>query len=162
MTVPFAIEGRVANSEKSGHTVRVEDDRRDTGGFFIYERWQGSDGPNAQSAYDAWVETEDELESFFAEAGWIVDWRTLNADEQAIEEAKSLARQVVAGRIDPAEGCARIAKLCAVRGWPAALMSFAALAHEQDGHPEFGLTRENTAPLILEACRELLGDEREG
>lgn len=74
MNIPLGAEGRVLNSSLSGHVVRVEDDSGNTGGFLVYERWDGSDGPNANGEFDDWVENEASLERYFAEAGWEVEW----------------------------------------------------------------------------------------
>jgi hypothetical protein len=75
----------------------------------------------------------------------------------AIGQAKAVARRVWDGTLAPGEGCAAIAALCMANDWPTELTSFVALAHEQDRHEEFGFDRENTAPLIVEECRLLLG-----
>ena len=74
MNIPFAIDGRIVNTEHSGHVVRVEDDRAKSGGFFIHQRWLGCDGPDSDGGSDYWVEDEDSLTRYFAEAGWSVEW----------------------------------------------------------------------------------------
>jgi len=70
----YGIDGRVLNSNHSVHVVRVEDDRRKSGGFFVYERWVGSTGPNSDGEYDSWVQDEASLKQFFAESGWSMNW----------------------------------------------------------------------------------------
>lgn len=75
MSIPVGVVGTVANSDRSGYQVRVEEDRENTGGFFVFEWWDGSDGPNEHGAFDSWVETADHLQAYFQEAGWQVDWR---------------------------------------------------------------------------------------
>ena len=76
MKIPFDVEGRILNATRSGHSIRVADDRANTGGFLVYEWWHGSEGPNEQGAFDAWVENEAALVQFFAEARWAVEWRS--------------------------------------------------------------------------------------
>lgn len=76
MTIPLGIDGCVVNSTHASHFVRVEDDRANTGGFLVYEWWNGADGPNEKGAFDAWVENENALESFFEESKWSVKWAT--------------------------------------------------------------------------------------
>lgn len=61
-------------SPRSGHFVRVEHDGANTGGFLVFEWWDGSGGPNARGAFDAWVESESALEAFFEESKWSVKW----------------------------------------------------------------------------------------
>lgn len=75
MSIPVGVVGAVANSVRAGHRVRVEEDRENSGGFLVFEWWDGSDGPNEPGAFDSWVETADHLQAYFQEAGWQVDWR---------------------------------------------------------------------------------------
>ena len=72
--IPFEREGRVLNSSHDGHIVRVSGDAENTGGFVIFERWDGSSGPNGRGEFDSWVEDEKSLSDFFAEAGWQILW----------------------------------------------------------------------------------------
>ncbi len=74
MNIPIGIDGCIVNGPGVGHFVRVEDDRASTGGFLIFEWWEGADGPNAKGAFDVWVESESALEGFFEESKWLVKW----------------------------------------------------------------------------------------
>lgn len=74
MKIPLHIDGRVLNASHPDHFVRVVDDHGNTGGFLVYERWKGSDGPNEEGAFDSWVESEKALERFFTESKWLVEW----------------------------------------------------------------------------------------
>lgn len=74
MKIPINVVGNVLNSGKVAHRVRVAADADDTGGFVIYEWWDGSDGPNEHRGFDSWVENRDDLQQFFAESGWRIDW----------------------------------------------------------------------------------------
>jgi hypothetical protein len=78
MSIPVNIEGKLRNSKYSDHRVIVRSDADATGGFLIYEWWTGSTGPNEHAAFDSWVEDETELEEYFAESGWQVDWGYLD------------------------------------------------------------------------------------
>lgn len=75
MNIPYATDGRIVNTDHNRHVVRVEDDRAKSGGFFIYQRWKGTDGPGSDGGSDYWVEDEDSLARFFTEAGWSVEWK---------------------------------------------------------------------------------------
>ena len=66
--------GLIANSEHKNHRVRVVEDAENTGGFLIFEWWDGSTGPNENHAFDSWVETRADLEQLFGESNWSVDW----------------------------------------------------------------------------------------
>lgn len=78
--------------------------------------------------------------------------------ESALHEARAIAAAILGGSIKAGDGCASIAVLCETNNWPSALAPFAALAHEQVGHEKFGFNAQNTAPLIIQACRVLLAD----
>ena len=80
----------------------------------------------------------------------------VNMTEQFMQRAREIARQVVSGTADPNRSCILLAELCRANNWPETLVAFHALAHEQTGHEQFGFDAENTAPLIVDACRALL------
>jgi hypothetical protein len=75
MNIPIDIEGLILNSTRIRHSVRVVDDRANTGGFLVFEWWSGSVGPNDNGAFDAWVENETALEQYFTESKWSVEWK---------------------------------------------------------------------------------------
>jgi hypothetical protein len=81
----------------------------------------------------------------------------MKTNARVLDSARAVARQVLEGSVNPNQGCALIAEICERNSWPSELTTFSALAHDQSGHEQFGLTSENTAPLILEECRKLLG-----
>jgi hypothetical protein len=72
--IPIGICGRILTSEHPNMRVRVQDDAKNTGGFLIYSWWDGSTGPNESGVFDDWVESEADLEQYFAESGWSVEW----------------------------------------------------------------------------------------
>jgi hypothetical protein len=74
--IPMGVCGRVTNAEHPNMMIRVEDDSLNTGGFLIYQWWDGSNGPNQYGAFDDWVESLALLENFFAHKGWSVEWAT--------------------------------------------------------------------------------------
>ena len=73
--IRIGIVGIVTNGEYPNMRIRIEDDSENTGGFLIYQWWEGSNGPNAQNAFDDWVETKDTLGKYLAESGWVVEWQ---------------------------------------------------------------------------------------
>ncbi|HVT33294.1 MAG TPA: hypothetical protein VHE32_11635 [Rhodanobacteraceae bacterium] len=74
MKIPVNVIGTILNSEKIAHRVKVVNDVGDTGGFYIFEWWDESDGPNEHRAFDSWVESQNDLRQFFAQSGWQIDW----------------------------------------------------------------------------------------
>lgn len=75
---------------------------------------------------------------------------------EKMQDAVRVARQVLAGEIDPNLGCGLIAAIGEKIHHPTALMGFALISHEQYGHEGLGITAESCVPEILEACRELV------
>ena len=73
MAIPVGFHGKVRNENYPTITVLV---RRcdDNSGFLIYQWWDGSNGPNEYSAFDDWVENADELEHYFVQKNWAVEW----------------------------------------------------------------------------------------
>ena len=82
-TVPFERVGRIATGPDAGQFVLVRDDQERTGGFLIFK----STAPDVFSepeVFDAWVGQREDLDAFFAEAGWTVEWQPpLSADTPA-------------------------------------------------------------------------------
>ena len=71
----IGIVGIVTNGEHPNMRIRIEDDSPNTRGFLIYQWWNGSNGPNAENAFDDWVESEDDLSKYLEESGWIIEWQ---------------------------------------------------------------------------------------
>jgi hypothetical protein len=74
MSIPIGVEGKVVNSGRLSHRVLIQDDRTNTGGFLVLEWWDGSTGPNNNSAFDSWVESIDALDGFISESKWEIKW----------------------------------------------------------------------------------------
>lgn len=75
MHIPLNTEGHISNSAHPEHYVLVRDDFENTGGLLVFEWWKNSTGPNANGAFDSWIEDAPSLERFFAESAWIVEWK---------------------------------------------------------------------------------------
>jgi len=76
---------------------------------------------------------------------------------ETIEDAHSIASDVLAGSIDPNAGCALIASIAAKLNYPPALEPFVVIGHDQEGHEVFGITAESCIDDIVHACRRLIG-----
>lgn len=61
--------------------------------------------------------------------------------------------------MEPHHGCGLIGGIGEKLDHPMALADFVHLAHLQEGHEEFGFTKEPCLPDILAACRELLAGQ---
>jgi hypothetical protein len=78
---------------------------------------------------------------------------------ESIDDAVRVARQVLAGDVTPNSGCEMIYRLAQAINYPSELGMFLLLGHEQYDHEHLGITAESCIPDILEACRELIGQQ---
>jgi hypothetical protein len=74
MEIRLNAVGRIVNSDRPEHHLRVEDDSDDTGGFFILNWWPGPDEKQALHSFDDWVQSRSDLEQYFANSGWVILW----------------------------------------------------------------------------------------
>jgi hypothetical protein len=72
--IMLGIPGKVLNGAHPNMMIRVDDDAANTGGYLIFQWWDGSNGPNEHGAFDDWVESQAALERYFALTGWSVEW----------------------------------------------------------------------------------------
>jgi hypothetical protein len=72
--IPIGVVGRTRSGDAAGLFVRVDDDSNGaTGGYYIL-LCREPEFASAEGAADYWVERRADLERFFAEAGWSVEW----------------------------------------------------------------------------------------
>jgi hypothetical protein len=81
MNIPIGVLGKIRNGEHADMRVRIEDDSLNTGGYLVYQWWKNSEGPNAEGAFDDWVESQKQLEEYFEAKGWSIDWEHSIPDE---------------------------------------------------------------------------------
>ncbi|WP_431835698.1 hypothetical protein [Cellulomonas sp. Y8] len=69
--IKVGMVGRVLAGEDAGRFVEVADDKSSSGGFLIltYDNVDRSG-----DAYDSWVESFPDVESYFRESRWVVEW----------------------------------------------------------------------------------------
>ena len=63
--------GRIAAGDDAGRFVEVTDDMSSSGGFLILT-FDNVD--RSGNAYDSWVESIVDVDLYFAESGWEVEW----------------------------------------------------------------------------------------
>ncbi len=73
--IKIGVVGIVVNGEYPNMCIRIEDDSENTGGYLIYQWWEGSNGPNAGNAFDDWVESDAVLREYMKEAKWEIAWK---------------------------------------------------------------------------------------
>jgi len=61
--------GTILTGEYRGFTIRIDDDRSNTGGILILIFKPGSN-----HGFDSWVETEKAIEQYLYESEWKIDW----------------------------------------------------------------------------------------
>jgi hypothetical protein len=75
-SIPLGVQGRVTNSNPPNMHVLVEHDAKDTGGYFIYQ-WPPDTDASGPCTFDDWVETAEDLQSYFEESGWDIVWKSI-------------------------------------------------------------------------------------
>lgn len=70
MDIKLGGVGKIVAGQDIGNYVKVIDDAANTGGFLILT----SASPNMQDGFDSWVENREQLQLFFEEAGWTIEW----------------------------------------------------------------------------------------
>lgn len=76
MTIKLDRLGRITNSLQGNHRIKVCDDQSNTGGFLIYEWWDGSNGPNLEGAFDSWVQDLASAEAYLQESQFEIAWQS--------------------------------------------------------------------------------------
>jgi len=77
-------------------------------------------------------------------------------NNELFKKAVFLAQKILSGELDPNQGCAEIGDINRQLGWPTELSGFGALAHDQAGHENLGITPESCIPDILNECKTLV------
>jgi hypothetical protein len=68
--IPIGVVGKIVSlGDRVGWSVKVEHDAADTGGYFILEWMEGT-----RTGFDSWVKEREDVDRFFAESGWVVEW----------------------------------------------------------------------------------------
>jgi hypothetical protein len=60
---------RSGDGEHTGFFIRIKDDAQNAGGYLIL-LWEDT----SPTGYDYWVETTKDLDQFFGESGWDIEW----------------------------------------------------------------------------------------
>ncbi len=68
--IRVGVIGKILQGEEKGFFVKVIDDSDSTGGYLILTSEEKSFG----SGFDGWVKNREDLEGYFREAGWKIDW----------------------------------------------------------------------------------------
>lgn len=63
--------GKIVYGYKAGYFLKVIDDSENTGGYLILT----AETESFEHGHDGWVENMTDLQGYFEEAGWIVEWR---------------------------------------------------------------------------------------
>ncbi len=75
---------------------------------------------------------------------------------ETFDDAKLLAQDILSKSLDANIGCALIASIAAKLHHPESLELFSALAHDQSGHEQVGISTADCVDDVFEACRVLL------
>jgi hypothetical protein len=70
--IPLSRIGLILDGDGAGRFVEIIDDSQNTGGYLIFTY---ADAERSPEVFDSWVETFEDVQRYFAESGWRVDWR---------------------------------------------------------------------------------------
>ena len=70
MEIKIGTKGEIVNKKDEPRFIFIEDDRENTGGYYVY---QSDDLEDAYHGYDTWIE-DGKLEQFIQESGWKIKW----------------------------------------------------------------------------------------
>lgn len=70
MQVKYNIFGKIMEGENSGWYVKIVDDSKESGGFYIYE----FKDINGDDGFDTWLETENDVKGYIYESEWKIKW----------------------------------------------------------------------------------------
>lgn len=68
--IPIGKLGRILAGEERGKYVKVLSDKESTGGFLILT----GEGMELNHGFDNWVKDEVDLEGYFQDSGWLIEW----------------------------------------------------------------------------------------
>ena len=74
ITIPLERVGRITRGPEAGQFILVRDDQERTGGFLVFQSSE-PDIFSAPEVFDFWVEQSDNLNAFFSESDWNVEWQ---------------------------------------------------------------------------------------
>ena len=72
MTIQLDTIGRILEGDDVSHFIKVIFDKETTGGYYIFQSEKKEFPEN--KTFDSWVETKEDLEGYFDESNWKVDW----------------------------------------------------------------------------------------
>ena len=72
MEIEVGRVGIIKSGDDAGWQVKVLDDSSDSGGFLILISKEFNN-PKSEG-YDSWVNSYDEVISYFIESNWVIDW----------------------------------------------------------------------------------------
>jgi hypothetical protein len=81
------------------------------------------------------------------------------ADKKVVfAKAIEIAKSIIAGEINPNDGCAKLGDLNRDLDWPEELSVFGLLSHEQYDHENIGITAESCVSDIIDECKKLVAN----
>jgi hypothetical protein len=69
--VQIGVLGRILEGTETGRVVEVIDDGPNTGGYLIFTY---ADMDRSPEVFDGWVESRPDVDRYFEESGWQIDW----------------------------------------------------------------------------------------
>jgi hypothetical protein len=73
MDIKIGVTGEILTGRHQGWFIQVEDDRENTGGYYILV-FNNADEKKSSEGYDRWAEDLPTLYEMFKEARWQIKW----------------------------------------------------------------------------------------
>lgn len=85
MKIEIGKMGKILAGDDRGLFIKVQDDSVNTGGYLILT----SRNLDMSDGHDAWVLDQEQLEGYFKESDWLIDWNLGVAQEAKVESNNS-------------------------------------------------------------------------
>ena len=71
--IKINVVGKIIQGDQKGWYVLVENDKNNTGGYYIYQA-PIEDILNSKEGFDDWLETFEDVKGYFEESNWQITW----------------------------------------------------------------------------------------
>ena len=66
--------GKIIKGDNPEWFIKIKDDKEESGGFYIFQFKNRIGDNDMGEAYDDWVEKFEDIETYFDDGNWEVEW----------------------------------------------------------------------------------------
>lgn len=74
--LPIGVGGTIKSGKYTNWKIEIQDDTKDSGGYFILIT--NPNNTSQKEGFDDWVENNAQLQQYFIEAAYVIDWPSSN------------------------------------------------------------------------------------